>query len=206
MCEMTHLFVTTVRRWKDEEKSGCARPLVLFSQTRKFCLLSRAFGSPPFCPRPPLCFLNGQIHICLSMIASRIAVASRSSATKALWTLRSASAPRCFASAVVETPEVPDAPVVTEVKEEPKKRILDMNLRPSDVVRELNKHIVGQEDAKKAVAIAMRNRWRRMQLPDDLKKEVTPRNVLLVGPTGCGKTEVARRMAMLNDAPFRTYP
>ena len=140
------------------------------------------------------------------MIASRIAVASRSSATKALWTLRSASAPRCFASAVVETPEVPDAPVVTEVKEEPKKRILDMNLRPSDVVRELNKHIVGQEDAKKAVAIVMRNRWRRMQLPDDLKKEVTPRNVLLVGPTGCGKTEVARRMAMLNDAPFRTYP
>jgi hypothetical protein len=62
------------------------------------------------------------------------------------------------------------------------------NLRPSQVVHELDQHIVGQADAKKAVAIAMRNRWRRRQLPDSLRKEVTPRNVLLVGPTGCGKT------------------
>lgn len=76
------------------------------------------------------------------------------------------------------------------------------NLKPSEVVLELDRHIVGQADAKRAVAIAMRNRWRRKQLPDDLRKEVTPRNVLLVGPTGCGKTEVARRMAKLNDAPF----
>jgi ATP-dependent HslUV protease ATP-binding subunit HslU len=79
---------------------------------------------------------------------------------------------------------------------------LDKNLRPSDVVRELDRHIVGQKDAKRAVAIAMRNRWRRRQLPDDLRKEVTPRNVLMIGPTGCGKTEVARRMAALGDAPF----
>jgi len=79
---------------------------------------------------------------------------------------------------------------------------LERNLRPSQVVAELDRHIVGQHDAKRAVAIAMRNRWRRKQLPDDLRKEVTPRNVLLVGPTGCGKTEVARRMANLNDAPF----
>lgn len=79
---------------------------------------------------------------------------------------------------------------------------LQSNLKPSEVVAELNRHIVGQQDAKRAVAIAMRNRWRRQQLPDDLRKEVTPRNVLLVGPTGCGKTEVARRMAQLNDAPF----
>ena len=70
---------------------------------------------------------------------------------------------------------------------------------------ELDRHIVGQQDAKRAVAIAMRNRWRRQQLPEDLIKEVTPRNVLLVGPTGCGKTEVARRMAQLNDAPFRKF-
>lgn len=83
---------------------------------------------------------------------------------------------------------------------------LERNLRPSEVVKELDRHIVGQKDAKRAVAIAMRNRWRRKQLPEDLMKEVTPRNVLLVGPTGCGKTEVARRMAQLNDAPFRTFP
>jgi len=82
------------------------------------------------------------------------------------------------------------------------KNDLDKNLKPSEIVAALDRHIVGQPDAKKSVAIAMRNRWRRRQLPDDLRKEVTPRNVLLVGPTGCGKTEVARRMAEINDAPF----
>lgn len=64
---------------------------------------------------------------------------------------------------------------------------LAKNLRPSDVVKELDRHIVGQRDAKRAIAIAMRNRWRRRQLPTELQKEVTPRNVLMIGPTGCGK-------------------
>lgn len=64
---------------------------------------------------------------------------------------------------------------------------LAKNLRPSDVVKELDRHIVGQQDAKRAIAIAMRNRWRRRQLPAELQKEVTPRNVLMIGPTGCGK-------------------
>jgi ATP-dependent protease Clp ATPase subunit len=64
---------------------------------------------------------------------------------------------------------------------------LAKNLRPSDVVKELDRHIVGQRDAKRAIAIAMRNRWRRRQLPIELQKEVTPRNVLMIGPTGCGK-------------------
>jgi ATP-dependent HslUV protease ATP-binding subunit HslU len=77
-----------------------------------------------------------------------------------------------------------------------------MSLRPTEVVNELDRHIVGQASAKRAVAIAMRNRWRRRQLPQALLKEVTPRNVLMIGPTGCGKTEVARRMAKLSDAPF----
>jgi AAA+ superfamily predicted ATPase len=79
---------------------------------------------------------------------------------------------------------------------------LKSNLRPCDVVKELDKHIVGQADAKRAVAIALRNRWRRKNLPAELRKEVTPRNVLMIGPTGCGKTEVARRMAELGGAPF----
>jgi len=80
--------------------------------------------------------------------------------------------------------------------------LLEANLKPCDVVRELDKHIVGQSDAKRAVAIALRNRWRRKNLPVELRKEVTPRNVLMIGPTGCGKTEVARRMAQLGGAPF----
>jgi len=79
---------------------------------------------------------------------------------------------------------------------------LSSNLKPCEVVRELDRHIVGQSDAKRAVAIALRNRWRRKLLPPELRKEVTPRNVLMIGPTGCGKTEVARRMAELGGAPF----
>ena len=73
---------------------------------------------------------------------------------------------------------------------------------PREIVSELDKYIIGQKDAKKAVAIALRNRWRRHQLDDDLKEEVLPKNILLIGPTGVGKTEIARRLAKLVDAPF----
>ncbi len=75
-------------------------------------------------------------------------------------------------------------------------------MTPREIVHELNKHIVGQEEAKRAVAIALRNRWRRMQLDSSLRDEVTPKNILMIGPTGVGKTEIARRLARLADAPF----
>ncbi len=73
---------------------------------------------------------------------------------------------------------------------------------PREIVSELDRFIVGQDDAKRAVAIALRNRWRRMQLTDDLREEVLPKNILMIGPTGVGKTEIARRLARLADAPF----
>jgi len=75
-------------------------------------------------------------------------------------------------------------------------------LTPKEIVAELNKHIVGQDDAKRAVAIALRNRWRRMQVDEELRYEITPKNILMIGPTGVGKTEIARRLAKLADAPF----
>lgn len=75
-------------------------------------------------------------------------------------------------------------------------------MTPREIVSELDAHIIGQSDAKRAVAIALRNRWRRMQLVDDLREEVTPKNILMIGPTGVGKTEIARRLAKLANAPF----
>ena len=75
-------------------------------------------------------------------------------------------------------------------------------MTPREIVHELDRHIIGQADAKRAVAIALRNRWRRMQLSDELRQEVAPKNILMIGPTGVGKTEIARRLAKLANAPF----
>ena len=77
-----------------------------------------------------------------------------------------------------------------------------MSMTPSEIVHELDKHVIGQDKAKRAVAIALRNRWRRQQLEDELRQEVTPKNILMIGPTGVGKTEIARRLAKLANAPF----
>ncbi len=76
------------------------------------------------------------------------------------------------------------------------------DITPQRIVAELNKHIIGQEEAKRAVAVALRNRWRRAQIPEPMRSEITPKNILMIGPTGVGKTEIARRLARLADAPF----
>ncbi|MEK6248735.1 MAG: AAA family ATPase, partial [Planctomycetales bacterium] len=75
-------------------------------------------------------------------------------------------------------------------------------LTPRQIVEELDRHIVGQDAAKRAVAVAIRNRWRRQQLAEDMRSEVAPKNILMIGPTGVGKTEIARRLAKLTGAPF----
>ncbi len=82
------------------------------------------------------------------------------------------------------------------------KTMAETNLSPRQIVAELDRYIVGQKDAKRAVAVALRNRWRRQQLPEDLRAEVTPKNILMIGPTGVGKTEISRRLAKLAQAPF----
>ncbi|MDH5642507.1 MAG: AAA family ATPase, partial [Nitrospira sp.] len=76
------------------------------------------------------------------------------------------------------------------------------NLTPRQIVEELNRYVIGQKDAKRMVAIALRNRWRRQQLSPDLRDEVMPKNIIMIGPTGVGKTEIARRLAKLAQAPF----
>ena len=75
-------------------------------------------------------------------------------------------------------------------------------MTPREIVHELDRHIIGQADAKRAVAVALRNRWRRMQLNEEMRHEVTPKNILMIGPTGVGKTEIARRRAKRANAPF----
>src|SRR5213594_4303121 len=76
------------------------------------------------------------------------------------------------------------------------------NMTPRQTVAELDRYIIGQTAAKRAVAVAIRNRWRRQQLPPDMRKDVTPKNIIMIGPTGVGKTEIARRLAQLVGAPF----
>src|SRR5690606_30029699 len=82
------------------------------------------------------------------------------------------------------------------------KTMSDTNFSPREIVSELDRNIVGQNDAKRAVAVALRNRWRRQQLSEELRAEVTPKNILMIGPTGVGKTEISRRLARLAQAPF----
>ena len=83
-----------------------------------------------------------------------------------------------------------------------KNKILMTSFTPREIVSELDRFIVGQNDAKRAVAVALRNRWRRQQIDESLKDEVLPKNILMIGPTGVGKTEIARRLAKLAQAPF----
>jgi ATP-dependent HslUV protease ATP-binding subunit HslU len=75
-------------------------------------------------------------------------------------------------------------------------------LSPREIVSELDRYVIGQKEAKKAVAVALRNRWRRQALSDDMKDEVLPKNILMIGPTGVGKTEISRRLSKLAEAPF----
>jgi len=165
-----------------EQKAGVACDMNFISPTRPSVVRWPRSGPRRADHRPILPHSLDFFDRCITMMfAGRQRLVSCYSSCK---TARRSSA-RWFASAEIK--------VVEEDNEDSSESIiesiteLERNLRPSQVVRELDLHIVGQKDAKRAVAIAMRNRWRRKQLPEELRKEVTPRNVLLVGPTGCGK-------------------
>jgi ATP-dependent HslUV protease ATP-binding subunit HslU len=95
------------------------------------------------------------------------------------------------------TDQAPPAPEEVAPEEDPYE-----SLTPRQIVAELDKYIVGQHDAKRAVAIALRNRWRRLRVEEELRDEILPNNIIMIGPTGVGKTEISRRLARLSDAPF----
>ena len=80
--------------------------------------------------------------------------------------------------------------------------MVNQDISPKEIVKELDRYIIGQEAAKKSVAVALRNRYRRLQLEEEMQQEVTPKNILMIGPTGVGKTEIARRLAKIVQAPF----
>src|SRR5487761_2609228 len=95
-----------------------------------------------------------------------------------------------------------EGPRASQVSVSVGRSVVMKDLTPQQIVRELDRYIVGQSEAKRAVAIALRNRYRRLALPSELQAEITPKNILMIGPTGVGKTEIARRLAKLADAPF----
>ena len=93
-------------------------------------------------------------------------------------------------------------PLVHKEKGSRDKETLVSSLSPREIVSELDRYVIGQKEAKKAVAVALRNRWRRQALSDEMRDEVLPKNILMIGPTGVGKTEISRRLSKLAEAPF----
>jgi ATP-dependent HslUV protease ATP-binding subunit HslU len=101
---------------------------------------------------------------------------------------------------MASTKKVSNLNVVKKIKEKTNSKV--SALSPREIVSELDRYVIGQNEAKKAVAVALRNRWRRQALTEDMREEVLPKNILMVGPTGVGKTEISRRLSKLAQAPF----
>lgn len=109
----------------------------------------------------------------------------------------------CASQAAAQQPiPTPPLPSANEDADTDEVRPADQGMKPREIMAELDRYIVGQSDAKRAVAVAMRNRWRRQQVASPLREDIMPKNILMIGPTGVGKTEVARRLAKLANAPF----
>ena len=137
------------------------------------------------------------------MLRVMVARSARSS-SHTLAMARGAAQLRSCSSAAAAQAEVPPNIVVDAPAEDaapPKDEVVD-NMKPKEIMAQLDQYIVGQSDAKKAVAVAMRNRWRRQRVASPLREDIMPKNILMIGPTGVGKTEIARRLAKLANAPF----